>query len=460
MNLPEKDRLLVVEDDPDLAELLLEELEAAGYEVRHMSSVASALRCIEEWRPELVISDLRLPDGNGMDLLADVTDSDTSPAFLMITAFGTISQAVAALKAGADEFLTKPLDIDHFLLTVERLLENKRLRKEVEQYRSLMSEDVCHGLIGRSAPMQALFHQIRQIAAADGPVLILGESGTGKELVAKALHSSSDRRSASFLAVNCAGIPAELMESEFFGHVSGAFTGAGQSREGLLAQANGGTLLLDEIAEMPLALQAKLLRALQDGNIRPVGGDQEVKVDVRIMAATHQDLQQCCRDGKFREDLYFRLETFSLRVPPLRDRGTDIELLANHFLNQNRQRAQRNIKGFTSEALVILQSYRFPGNVRELQNAVDRAVAFCNEYYVDIEHLPGRMRSDFDSIPAPHDRGSIVDLEEFNGGRPPDLKAVQRQYIRHILRHTNGNKRRAADILGITRRTLYRWLEE
>ncbi|MEX0618636.1 MAG: sigma-54 dependent transcriptional regulator [Pseudohongiellaceae bacterium] len=464
MAINEKDRVLLVEDDQDLAELLFEELEGAGYQVDTASSAEQALVRIKEWPPALVVSDLRLPGDSGMSLLSLAGKSDTAPAFLIITAFGTINQAVEALKAGADEFLTKPLDIDHFLLACERLVDNRHLRSELQHYRSLMAGDGFHGILGQSPPMRSLYQQMRQISAADGPVLVVGESGTGKELVARAVHEESTRAQGPFLAVNCAGIPSELMESEFFGHVTGAFTGARKAREGLLAQADGGVLLLDEIAEMPLTLQAKLLRALQDGSIRPVGANDEIKVDVRIIAATHRDLQQRCTEGSFREDLYFRLETFMLKVPPLREREGDIELLADHFLNQNRQRNQRIIRGFTSEALAALQAYNFPGNVRELQNAVDRAVAFCDASLIDVSHLPQRIVDAPLNLPS---TGSSPEAVEITAGwrMPaqaddlPRLEAVQRHYVQHVLEHTGGNKRRAADILGVTRRTLYRWLE-
>lgn len=461
MHNKERDRILLVEDDQDLSELLFEELEAVGYVVEAVASAEQALIRIRDWQPSVVVSDLQLPGEGGLSLLSQAAKT-SSPAFLIITAFGTIKQAVEALKAGADDFLTKPLDIDHFLLTCGKLVANYRLRSELQRYRLFLGSTGFHGILGQSRPMQNLYQQIRQIASAQGPVLVTGESGSGKELVARAVHAESSRVDGPFLAVNCAGIPSELMESEFFGHVSGAFTGAQKSRKGLLAQADGGSLLLDEIAEMPLSLQAKLLRALQDGSIRPVGANTEIKVDVRIIAATHRDLQLLCAEGGFREDLYFRLETFLLHVPPLRERGKDIKLLAEHFLGLNRQNNERAIEGFTAQALSALCTYEFPGNVRELQNAVDRAVAFTDSSVIDVCHLPQKVLDSLSRRPLQEvaDARDFLDLglPQKSGSLPP-LETVQRRYVELVLEHTDGNKRRAAQILGVTRRTLYRWLD-
>ena len=323
----------VVEDDPALQELLVEELEAEGYQVDAWGSLEDFKN--SNASPDLIVSDIRLPGESGLTLLEDLKQHDNPPALLLITAFGTVDQAVDALKKGADDFLTKPLDIEHLLLSVDRILEHRSLQRELKRYKQ--QQKGPGGLVGQSPAMRKLYDQIEHIAPTGGSVLITGESGTGKELVAKALHELSDRSDKPFQAVNCAGIPADLMESEFFGHAAGAFTGAQNKRQGLLKQADGGTLLLDEIGEMPMALQAKLLRVLQEGTIRAVGSDKEEQVDVRILAATHQDLERLVEEGKFRQDLFYRLETFSLRVPPLRERGEDIERLANFFLQQQQK---------------------------------------------------------------------------------------------------------------------------
>lgn len=462
--------LLLVEDDGALAHLITDELESDGWQVHAHSNLTSARDWLQTHQPEMIVTDLRLPDGLGMELVhettADGEDSAPRPGVIVITAFGSVPQAVEALQAGADDFLTKPLDLDHFLLSIRRVQENRSVRHELNQFRQLSKDQGFHGIYGQSASMRALFEQIRVIGRAHGPVLINGESGTGKELVARALYLESERANEPFLAVNCAGIPQELLESEFFGHASGAFTGARKSRKGLLQEADGGTLLLDEIAEMPLSLQAKLLRALQDGSIRPVGQDTEETVDVRIIAATHQDLKQKVAEGAFREDLYYRLETFALTVPPLRERGDDRELLAQRFLQQLAMSQRKPIQGFSPESVGLLQRYSFPGNVRELQNITERAVAFCNESWIQPTHLPDRLkeavldqrelaRTEVTAAESARSNGGLLD-----GPMLPTLEQLQKRYVKMVLEEVDGNKRRAAALLGIGRRTLYRWLDD
>ncbi|MGO1618263.1 MAG: sigma-54-dependent transcriptional regulator [Oceanisphaera sp.] len=455
--------ILLVEDDSGLRELLQEELEAEGYQVRACGDAEQGVALLQNHPPDLLISDLRLPGANGLSLLPALSANDIPPAVLIITAFGSVQQAVKALQAGADDFLTKPLEMDHFLLTVAKLLENRRLRSEVQHYRSLLAVEQFNGIIGQSPAMAQLFHQIRQIASADGPVLVQGESGTGKELVARALHDQSARSQGPYMVVNCGGIPSELMESEFFGHAAGAFTGARTQRAGLFQQANGGTLLLDELGEMPLTLQAKLLRVLQDGKVRPVGSDHEIQLDVRIIAATNRNLTEAVSDGSFREDLFYRLETFALQVPPLRARGDDIQRLIGFFLTQFNARQQRHVKGFSDEALALLQAYPFPGNVRELQNAVERAATFTDSPLIEPHHLPQRICQQAEPALSAELRGAEPSATQVIRDQDADsmatLETIQREYIHRVLAATGNNKRRAADILGITRRTLYRWIE-
>jgi len=456
-------RILVVEDDRSLADLLREELELEGYEVQMAHTCADGIAACQSWEPALIVSDLRLPDREGMELLRFARSQPESPLFLLITAFGTVDQAVEALKAGADEFLTKPLSMEHLLLMVRRLLAQRALQQEVSAYRaSNQAPGVFHGLLGNSEVMHRLFSQIRQVAHGDMPVLVLGESGVGKELVARAIHEESARAGKPFIPVNCAGIPSELMESEFFGHAKGAFTGADKARPGLFRQADGGTLLLDEIAEMPLQLQAKLLRALQEGKIKAVGSDQEVPVDVRIIAATHRDLRERASNGSFREDLYYRLETLALQVPPLRERGDDLEQLAMHFTEQAAARNNRHGLRLDDATLECLVHYDFPGNIRELANTVERAVTFCNGDRIMPEHLPERVREAGSGVTRErvssadvlgHLVGDVSEVDQL-----PTLEAVQQIYVDHVLSRVAGNKRQAAKILGINRRTLYRWL--
>lgn len=455
--------VLVLEDDKGLAALIADELDAQGYTPLIHYRLQDALQALSHDTPSLIVTDLRLPDGKGMDLVRFVNErwsESERPGLIVITAFGSVKQAVEALQAGADDFITKPLDMDHFLLSVHKTLQTRQLQDELQRYRQLSKDTGFHGIFGSSQVMRNLFNQIKVIAKAQGPVLIIGESGTGKELVAKAIHAESDRAQGPFLAVNCAGIPQDLLESEFFGHAVGAFTGAKGARKGLLQEANGGTLLLDEIGEMPLTLQAKLLRALQDGSIRPVGQDTEEHVDVRVLAATHRDLQSKVSDGSFREDLYYRLETFSLKVPALREREDDLEALAARFMQTLAISQQKPIQGFSQDALALIKSYDFPGNVRELQNVIERAVTFCSHPYIQVDDLPSRLLNP--SKAPSQDKSQVAGIEHqlLSGSVLPTLEELQRRYINHVLNEVDGNKRRAAALLGIGRRTLYRWLDE
>jgi two-component system response regulator AtoC len=441
-------RVLIVEDHPGLAELLTEELQEQQCNVRHAPSAEDAAGWLKTFRPDLIVSDLRLPGMDGIELLRSVQSLPAPPGFLIITAFGTVNQAVAALKAGADEFLTKPLDLEHFVHVVNRILETRALRREVAGLRRTRKDDSFHGMVGGHKSMLTLFRQIERIAPAEGPVLVLGESGSGKELVASAIHALSPRKDKPFLAVNCAGIPETLMESEFFGHVEGAFTGAGAGREGIFQAADEGTLFLDEIAEMPMALQSKLLRVLQEGKIRRVGSNEEESANPRIIAATHNNLEDAVREGRFREDLFFRLETFTLRIPPLREREEDIDRLAHGFLAEFNRQTGKSIRGFNSAAMDQLRAHAYPGNVRELRNAIERAVTFCDGPRIQPVHLPARIRA---SSPAVALRNTSAQFPT----PPVPLAEMERQYIQHVLEYTEGNKKKAADLLGITRKTLY-----
>lgn len=448
--------LLLIEDDASLRTLLQEELALDGYRMLAAANCAEGAAMAVSESPDLVISDLRLPDGDGLDVLRKLQAEGRVVPFIIITAFGTVDQAVEALQAGADDFLTKPLSTEHLRLKVRRLLAHAALSLELAHYRSASGEPANLGLVGESSAMDRLRQEIRQVARSEAAVLINGESGTGKELVARAIHRESDRRDGPFIPVNCAGIPPELMESEFFGHEAGAFTGARQARKGLFAEASGGTLLLDEIGEMPLALQAKLLRVLQEGKVKPVGAEREEPVDVRIVAATHVDLMEAVRQGDFREDLYYRLETLMLTVPPLRERGDDVELLAMHFLRQSADRHKRGFLRLGESTLNTLTDYPFPGNVRELASAMERAVTFCDGDVVQPEHLPARIRKRQASLPG----RAADDLGEEPTASWPTLETLQKRYVSQVMERVQGNKRRAAQILGINRRTLYRWLEQ
>jgi DNA-binding NtrC family response regulator len=449
-------RVLIVEDDEALCSLLAEEMREASFHTSTAHSAEEGRRQAAKDDPDVIVSDLRLPFADGMDLLAATRDQPTPPAFIVVTAFGSIEQAVEALKAGADDFLTKPLNLDHLVLAVKRAVEGRQLRMEVERFRRMVGDQDFYGMIGRSPCMRALFEHLVPIAHAEGPVLITGESGVGKELVARALHDESSRAAESFVAVNCAGVPSELLESEFFGHEKGAFTGAVRARKGLFEEADGGTILLDEIAEMPIPLQAKLLRVLQEGRIRPVGSSVERSVDVRVLAATNRDLSARKADGTFREDLYYRLSTFQVRVPPLRERGEDLDLLAARFVEEFSARGGKRIGGFDAEAIQCLRRYEYPGNVRELRNAIERSVAFCSTEDIELSDLPERIRTTAGPARRADD---VIDSAVNAEAALPTLADVENGYIRRVLASTSGNKREAARILGISRRTLYRRLE-
>ncbi len=458
-------KVLVVEDDAAMRKLVCMALEDAGHAVIGVGSAESALAELKEFEADVVISDLKLPSADGMQLLAWTRDLHSPPAFLVVTGFGTVDRAVLALKAGADDFLTKPVDMETLRFRIARLLETRRLRGELRRYQEALEADDYRGMVGRSEGMRAIFAEIERMARGRGPVLIMGESGVGKELVARAIHSASDRSDGPFMAVNCAGVPATLLESEFFGHVKGAFTGATGERFGLFQEADGGTLLLDEIGEMPMELQPKLLRALQEGQVRPVGSDRSRAVDVRVIAATNQNLTTAIHEGRFRQDLYYRLETFSITIPPLRAREGDLELLAARFIRRHAARLGRRPPEPTAAFLACLRAYTFPGNVRELENVVERAVTFCEGEVLEPRHLPGRIaRRESDAAPAAPRTdtasGALAAMPMGANGALPTLREMETEYVRQVLDRVGGNKRRAAALLGISRRTLYRRLGE
>ena len=445
-------QILLVEDDRALRDLVTDELVEAGWSVRAVASAEDAWGVIDSEEIALVISDLRLPGADAIELLGWLGELSSPPGLIVVTAFGTIDQAVDAIKRGADDFLTKPIDFQHLLVRVERVMETRQLRRRIRTLEELVGSDSFHGLVGRSEPMRRLCDLVTRIAAADSATLVQGESGTGKELVARALHTESPRASGPFITVNCAGVPPDLLESEFFGHTRGAFTGAAQARTGLLQQAHGGSLFLDEIGEMPAALQAKLLRVLEDGLVRPLGSDHGEPVDVRVIAATNRDLPQAIQAGDFREDLYYRLETFQIRVPPLRERTDDIELLAMRFVKHFGQRLGREALSLDPLALASLRAYSLPGNVRELSNLLERAATLCLGDVITEADLPDHVRRQSGASEAP-EPASVM------GTELASLAAMEGRYIRYVLDHCQGNKRQAADILGIGRRTLYRKLE-
>ena len=444
------ERILIAEDDPDLRDLLQDELEDAGYETIVCINGQKALDHIERKNEQidLLLTDIRMPGLSGNELLALIRESRPEVPVIVITAFGSVEQAVEMVKGGAFQYLTKPFDTEDLLQTVSKALEKSapqreqaRLRREIQVSPELV--------IGASRQMQDLFKLVNRAARSASTVLVTGESGTGKELIARSIHSMSQRHG-EFVAVNCAAIPAELMESELFGHTGQAFTGARQARSGLFESADGGTIFLDEIGEMPLALQPKLLRVLQEGTVRRVGQDREREINLRVIAATNRDLEKEVNEGRFREDLYWRLNVIHLHIPPLRERPFDIPLLVEHFLNKITDKSGRPPLNVTPETLAILTAYKWPGNARELENAIERAVALAESGNLIPEDLPDRVRN----------QAGATTLIARARERRLTLDELEREYIVEILRMSGKNKSRAAEILGVDRRTLHRKLDE
>jgi DNA-binding NtrC family response regulator len=441
-----RERILLVEDDRDLRDFLAEILEAGGYDVSACANAGAALAQLRgPVGASLVVTDLIMPGLGGQELLREVRASHPELNVIVITAFGSIDSAIELVKAGAYDYLTKPFGSDELLLTVERALDESRLRRELASF----GRQPLPGFVGASAPMQELFAMVRRVAATRYPILVTGETGTGKELVARALHQLSGRD--PFVVVNCAALPEPLLESELFGHEKGAFTGAERSKAGLFEAAEGGTLFLDEIGELPLALQPKLLRALEEGEIRRVGANLSLKLDVRVLAATNRDLERAVREGTFREDLFWRLNGVTLAVPPLRSRPADVPLLAEHFLARAKDgsggtRPQK----ISREAMTLLTGYLWPGNVRELRSAVERAAAISMGDALLPEDLPERIR---EAVP---NAGLALSAAK----QRLTLRELERRYILEVLRQTEGNKSRAAEVLGLDRKTLYRKLRE
>ncbi len=436
-----------------MREMLVSLLQDRGYWVQPAGSVEEALEHLAEMEYDLVLSDVRMPGRTGLDLVGELRQLRNATPVILMTAFGTIDSAIEAMRAGAFDYITKPFEPEAVIFSIERALERRELETENRRLRRAVDRTSSMGdLIGESPAMREIFALIRKIGHTRNAVLITGESGTGKEVVARTIHYQGSRADKPFVPINCTAIPEGLLESELFGHVRGAFTGAHASKRGLFEEADGGTLLLDEIGDMGPSLQGKLLRVLQDGEIRPVGGSDAVKVDVRIIAATNRDLEVEMKEGRFREDLFYRLNVIPIHVPPLRERPDDIPALVRAF-------AKRHSEGdppeFTAAAMAELQQRAWNGNGRELENAIERILALTDANPVDAEDLtllPDR-RSD---RPAPVSGGDFLETSARQG---TPLSDIEDQYIAAVLSHTGGNKVRAARILGVDRKTLYRRAE-
>jgi len=442
--------ILVVEDERSMREFLQILLRRHAYEVTAVDSGAEACALLGEREYDIVITDLSMPQVGGLEVLRRAKHLHPATEVVMITAFASAETAIEAMKAGAYDYLTKPFKVDEVLVTLDRALEKRRLVRDNQVLRQQLSDRFhLDQLIGRSAPMQRVFELLRQIAPSRASVLISGESGTGKELVARAIHALSERRERSFVAVNCGAIPEALLESELFGHVRGAFTGAVGNKEGLFTVADGGTLFLDEIAELTPALQVKLLRALQERTIKPVGSTSERPVDVRILAASNRNLERAIRDGVFRSDLYYRLNVIALELPPLRERRADIPLLAEHFVRKYAAEAGRALRGLDAPALARLCDYDFPGNVRELENLIERAVTLAQGDEIGVAVLP-ELRA------APPGGETPAHLTLPGPGLDLDthIATIERTLLQQALDRTQGNRTDAAQLLRLSLRSL------
>lgn len=429
--------ILVVDDAPDTLEVIQRNLTSRGFRVLTASAVKEALRILDQTSVDLVITDYKMPVLSGLDLIKHVRENFPDTEVMMITGHASINGAVDAVKSGAQEYLAKPFTDDELFDSVARVLEKLRLRR-ASQIGTEGPVSEFHGILGQSDAMQKVFRSIKKAAVTPVTVLITGESGTGKELVARAIHYVSDRASAPFVPVNCGGIPENLIESELFGHVRGAFTGAVESRAGFFLTADGGTIFLDEISETSLAMQVKLLRVIQDSEVYMVGDSRPHQANVRIVAASNKDLQGLVGKGLIRDDLYFRLSVLTISLPPLRDRGDDIFLLARSFADKFAQELDRPSIRFSDEALRALNNYTWPGNVRELENTIHRMVIMAETDTIDVPDLPSMMR------------GGPLYHQSLH--RP--LIEVEAEHIRNVVASVGGNKTRAAEILGIDRKTL------
>jgi len=445
-----KASVLVVDDEAAMRDMLATRLAMRGFHVVTCASGEEAIEVVQRDHPEVVISDVNMKHMNGVELCKRLLEHRPHLPVILITAFGSMALAIEAIRAGAYDFLPKPFEIDQLVLAIERGVTLARLRDEVQRLRRAVAPLGFGELIGESPTMSELYRLLERVAESSAPVLITGESGTGKELVAHAIHAAGERAQGPFVAVNCAAMPAALLESELFGHEKGAFTDARTAKAGLFVAANGGTILLDEIGEMPLEMQPKLLRALQERCVRPVGSTREVAFDARIIAATNRNIETMVEERAFREDLYFRINVLQVEIPPLRSRGGDVLVLARHFLDRIAGRVQKRIVGFSPEAAQKLIAYTWPGNVRELENCIERAVALASFDHIAVGDLPEKVRA-FRStqlVLSSEDPTTLTTLDE-----------LERRYVARVLESVAGNKAAAARILGIERKTLYRMLE-
>jgi two-component system response regulator HydG len=449
--MPER-HILIVDDEQETCDLLSMVLEREGYGVQASTSAQAALELVGSRDFDLVLTDLSMPEMGGLELCERVLGTRPNVPVIVITGQGSLEAAIGAIRVGAYDFITKPVDPKILLLTVARALEHKGLQDEVKRLQAAAPIDstLIENVVGQSSAMRRVFGLVARVADSEAGVLIHGETGTGKELIARAIHENGRRKDGPFVAINCAAVPASLLESELFGHERGAFTDAKQQRTGLFVQANGGTLFLDEIGELPLEVQPKLLRALQERKVRPVGSNREIPFDARLIAATNRVLEDEVYERRFREDLFDRINVVKIDVPPLRERGGDVIHLARHFLKQYGERHGKGEIELGSSAAEKLLGYAWPGNVRELENCIDGAVALARNNKIELDDLPEKVRTFRPEkfVVSANQPEEIVTIDE-----------LERRYILRVLSLVGGNKSRAAQVLGFDRRTLYRKLE-
>jgi len=444
--------ILIVDDDDDTRTLLCEALRGRGFDAH---AVGSAQACLDRLRArpfDVVVTDVQMPGMSGVELCTLLHERHPDLLPIVLTGLGALDTAIAAIRAGAYDFITKPVKIDVLEVAVKRALDHLSVRHEVKRLRAAVDRELpIASLAGASSALRQTTELIRQVADSDATVLITGESGTGKELVARALHELSPRAKEPFVAINCGAMPAPLLESELFGHVRGAFTDAKTARGGLFLQAGRGTIFLDEVGEMPLEMQVKLLRVLQERTVRPVGGDTEVPFEARVVTATNRDLETEVEEKRFREDLFYRINVVAIPVPPLRARAGDVIVLAHHILGRIAARTGKPLIGIAQDAARKLMAYDWPGNVRELENCIERAVALCDGKEIDISTLPVKVQK-FES--------ARLEIATSSPAEMIPLTEMERRYVRQVLSSVNGNKTHAARVLGIDRRSLYRRLED
>ncbi|MBI3941275.1 MAG: sigma-54-dependent Fis family transcriptional regulator [Acidobacteria bacterium] len=448
-------RILVVDDERDMLATCQKMLSLRPYQVDCAENGKAALLLYQEYRHDLVVVDLRMPDIDGMEVMERLHRMRNDQLVVVITAYASVENAIQAVRRGAFDFIRKPFKMDELLLVVERALRFKALQDENRQLQARLTESFhAERIVGDSPVLREVLIKLRKVSEVDIPVLICGETGTGKELFAHTIHENSRRREKVFVAVDCAALPEPLLESELFGHEKGAFTGAFQTKPGLLEVASGGTLLLDEIGEMPPNLQVKLLRALQEGRIRRLGGNQERPFDVRVVCATHRDIESMVRDGSFREDLYYRINVVRIDVPPLRDREGDVHLLANHFFELFQSKVTKRLEGISAAALFILEEYNWPGNVRELRHAIERACTLTEFTQILPEDLPPAI------LAAVEEKEIVVSSGDFARAKREIIEDFERKYVARMLNHTAGNVTEAAQLSGLSRPAFHRLMSK